>query len=415
PALAQSDSAWTATERAAREAFAGGDTLGFRNELLLLCDQLNGNPRVVLRLARVEAALGHSGSACQWLARYADMGLGLELGSDSLLASATADSSCSRTRERIANNLADPVDQARPVFTLPDTGAIAEDVAYDSRSHRYFVSSVRAGRVWCFDRRGRALRFAGPEQDSLWSVMALYADAAHGRLWVTSACLREGARFSSRDSGRTAVLCYELGSGKRLGRWEPPGDGRARAFGDMTVGPDGTAYVSESVQGAIYLIHSPSDSLETLLPEGTLRAPQTPALTPDHTRLMVADYALGIAVVELSSRRVSWLDHRRDAALTGVDGLYFSGRSLIAIQNGTQPERLIKIELNEAMTRVENLEVLQQNIRTLGDPTHGVLVGSDFDFIANSGWDRVNESDPRAPMSPGSPPQIMRIHLSEGP
>jgi hypothetical protein len=169
------------------------------------------------------------------------------------------------------------------------------------------------------------------------------------------------------------------------------------------------------VQGAVYVIRSPADSLETLVPEGWLRSPQTPAVTPDRTRLMVADYSLGIAAVDLATRRVSWLGHRRDVALTGIDGLYFSGTSLVAIQNGIQPERLIKLELNDAMTRVDNYQVLQQNTPGLGDPTHGVLVDDEFHFIANSGWDRVNESNPSGPMGAGSPPQVMKIRLAKGP
>ena len=413
-AAAQSDGSWVETERAARAALVARDTLGYRNELLLLCDQMNGNPRVVLRLARVEAALRHTSSACQWLGRYADMGLGVDFAADSLLAAATSDASCARTRERIQHNLTDPVDQATSVFTLPDRETIAEDLAYDSHAHRFFVSSVRMGRVLCFDRHGRPLRFPGPDADSLWSVMAVHADAERGRLWVTTACLPEGARWAPSDSGRTAVLCYALGNGRRLGRWEPPHDGRARVFGDMTVAPDGAAYISDSVQGAVYMIHDLTDSLQILVPDGVLRSPQTPAVTPDRTRLMIADYSLGIAVVDLSTRAVTWLGHRRDAALTGIDGLYFSGNSLIAIQNGTLPERLIKFELNETLTRVDNTQVLQQNTSSLGDPTHGVLVGEEFHFIANSGWNLVNESNPSGPMGAGLPPQIMSIHFSEG-
>jgi hypothetical protein len=186
-------------------------------------------------------------------------------------------------------------------------------------------------------------------------------------------------------------------------------------LGDMTVSPDGAAYVSESLRGAVYVIHGPSGSLETLVPEGTFRSPQTPAMTPDRTRLLIPDYVLGIAIVDLSTRHVTWLGHRRDVALTGIDGLYVSGHALIAVQNGTQPERVIRAELDDGMTRVETSQVLQQNTPGLGDPTHGVVVGRDFQFIANSGWDRVDDSNPAGRLLPGASPRIMRIHLSEGP
>jgi hypothetical protein len=49
--------------------------------------------------------------------------------------------------------------------------------------------------------------------------------------------------------------------------------------------------------------------------------------------------------------------------------------------------------------------VLEANWADLGDPTHGVVVGDDFYFIANSGWDRV---DRNGTMTAGKPAEIRK-------
>jgi hypothetical protein len=103
----------------------------------------------------------------------------------------------------------------------------------------------------------------------------------------------------------------------------------------------------------------------------------------------VADYARGVAAVDLATGAVTWLPHAGNVAVTGIDGLYRAGRELIAVQNGTTPNRVMRLVLDRAMTRILWAEVLERGTPPLADPTHGVVRGGVFDVIANSGWSRV--------------------------
>ncbi len=97
-------------------------------------------------------------------------------------------------------------------------------------------------------------------------------------------------------------------------------------------------------------------------------------------------------------------------ALEGVDGLYFHGESLIATQNGTSPERVIAFKLDSSLTRVTSERTIESATTTI-DPTHGVVVGDEFYYIANSGW---NELDDRGNVKKDTlltPARIMRAHL----
>ena len=51
-------------------------------------------------------------------------------------------------------------------------------------------------------------------------------------------------------------------------------------------------------------------------------------------------------------------------------------------------------------------KVIESNTPTLGDPTHGVVVGDIFYYIANSGW---SELDDHGDLKPGAKLTAARI------
>jgi hypothetical protein len=154
----------------------------------------------------------------------------------------------------------------------------------------------------------------------------------------------------------------------------------------MALSRSGDAYVSDG-RGSVFVVPHASDRIELLLGPGTFHSPQTPALSPDGRRLFVSDYSRGISVVTLATKISRLLEHPADLSLGGIDGLYLAGQTMIAIQNGTAPERLIRMHLNAGLTKVLRWEVIEANWNGIGEPTHGVRVGNRFYFIANSGWD----------------------------
>jgi hypothetical protein len=202
----------------------------------------------------------------------------------------------------------------------------------------------------------------------------------------------EFAGYRAADEGKSALLKYSLDSGALLKRYDLPPGGK-HALGDMTLSASGDVFVSDGY-GPVYWVDHRADRLEALVPPGTFNSPQTPALSADGRRLFVPDYSRGISVVDLATRQVKLLEHPATLSLGGIDGLYLVGRSMIATQNGTAPQRVIRLQLDAGLTRIEGGEVLEANWDGLGDPTHGVVVGSDFYFIVNAGWDNPAKGAP---------------------
>jgi hypothetical protein len=140
-------------------------------------------------------------------------------------------------------------------------------------------------------------------------------------------------------------------------------------------------------------------------------SPQTPALSSDGATLFVPDYAVGIAAVNVSTGRVAWLAHSDSLDLTGIDGMYRIGRDLIIVQNGPEPNRIMRLTLDASMRRVVRATALVRGSRGV-ELTHATMLRDWLYFIAKSGWARVaDDGTMRAGVS-GDEPVVLRVRLA---
>jgi hypothetical protein len=75
------------------------------------------------------------------------------------------------------------------------------------------------------------------------------------------------------------------------------------------------------------------------------------------------------------------------------------------VQNGTSPERVVVFTLDAGLRKITSEKIIERSTPTL-DPTHGVIVDGDFFFIANSGWDSI---DDKGNMKPGAKLSVARL------
>lgn len=189
----------------------------------------------------------------------------------------------------------------------------------------------------------------------------------------------------------------------------PPG----AALGDMALAPGGDAIISDGDYGGVYRVRFNSLHFERL-DDGSFISPQTAAFHPDGRHLFVPDYFRGIGILDMQTKAVLWIPMDGRYALSGIDGLYRSGRTLIATQNGTSPERVIRFELDATLQHIESESIIERATVTLGVPTHGVVVKDSFYYISNSGWDALDEHGNRREGRVLSPASLMRVKLNDG-
>jgi sugar lactone lactonase YvrE len=366
-------------------------------------DLLNGAPDSLLEIARAQLHIGKSDGAFDQLEQVAQMGQSEDLIAISSDFSALATGSrWTRLQNVFAANRS-PMSLARTAFPLSDPALLAEDVDYDPGTSRFFITSVREKKIISASGTGSTINFATAPDN--WPILAIKVDSRRSVVWATEVAMQGFSFAPKSDWGRSAVLCFDLKNGRLLRRTEGP---HGSALGDMALAANGDVIVSDGDGGGVYRASHTGGEL-TRLDDGDFISPQTPAIDPDGRHIFVPDYVRGIAVLELGTKKVRWLPMEGRFALNGIDGMYFEGGKLIAVQNGTSPERVVIFTLDAERRKITSEKIIERSTPTLGDPTHGVLVDGDFFYIANSGWDSIDDQGNLKPGAKLSVPLLMRV------
>lgn len=389
----------------AREAYLKKDYAAALPLLEQLYQFTNGSSRAVYNLASVAAAQGDKDRAFKWLGIFVDMGQAVDLSRDPSFKILESDARFKELTSRMQQNQ-ESVNHSTVAFKIADPELLTEDIAYDAKTKSFYVSSIRAHKIVRIDATGHASDFVIGKD----SFFALRADPDHPVLWATTSALKGYAFAPEKNWGRSELLAYDLQGGRVLARFSLPDDKQSHALGDMTLTPGGDLIVSDGEAGGVYLLRHGGKQLEKVSAEFV--SPQTPAFHPDGRHIFVPDYLRGIGVLDLNTGQVVWLPHPENVALNGIDGLYFDHGALLAIQNGTTPERVVRIELTPALDAATKLEIVQARTDHFGDPTHGVIVGNDFYYITNSGWDAFDDHGQLKPGEKLTSPMIMKFPLT---
>jgi sugar lactone lactonase YvrE len=388
----------------AREAYVKNDYGAAQPLLEQLYKFSNGSSRAAYNLASVAAAQGDRDRALKWLTVFVEMGQAIDLSHDPSFRNLENDVGFKELISRMQQNY-QPVNQSTIAFKITDPELLTEDIAYDPKTKNFYVSSIRGHKIIRIDGGGRASDFVTGED----SFCALRFDPDRRVLWATTSALKGYAFAPEKDWGKSELVEYDLQSRRVLARFSLPAEEQSHTLGDITLTPCGDVVVSDGEAGGVYLLRRGGKQLEKLSDEFV--APQTPAMHPDGQHVFVPDYARGIAVVDIRTKHVEWLRHPENIALNGIDGLYFHRGALFAVQNGTAPERVVRIELTSTLDAVTKIEVIQANTEHFGDPTHGVIVGSDLYYITNSGWDAFDDHGQLKPGEKLTSPVIMKFTL----
>jgi hypothetical protein len=368
-----------------RRTHAGGDAAAYLATAQSMYTFLNGSPRATLQLMSAQVTARRPGEALHSFAQFVAMGQASEvvLKANSFDPLRGLPGYQRIHTDMLANTAAES--SAEEVFRLQSTARVPEDIDYDPESKQFYISTVLGRQILKVTTSGRTRLFASaPDQ---WPMMALKIDPVRRTLWATEVALDGYAAAAKQDWGRSAILQYDLRSGKLLQRIEGP---PKAALGDMTLAANGDPILSDGEHGGVYRISGAGRQV-LRIDAGDFVSPQTPAMLPDGTHLLVPDYVRGIGVLDLESKHVAWIPMDGRHALSGIDGLYALGNTLLATQNGASPERVVRFVLDAPKSRVLSESIIERATPTLGDPTHGVLVGGYFYYIANSGWDVLDE------------------------
>ncbi|MCS6627522.1 hypothetical protein N0B44_31920 [Roseibacterium beibuensis] len=394
--------------RAEGVAAANADDLETAAARLAEADgRIPNHPGLMLMRARVAAGSGQPAEALALAQRYADTGLSMNLGGDPALAGLSDQPGFAALEATVEANRA-PVgaDRLTPLAAIPG-GGLVESVAWDEARGRWLVATIRDRTIVALDDAGAVSPFLAPEAE-IGGVLGLAMDAPAGVLWAATAPLPPAVHGRAADAPplASALLKIDASSGRVLARYPAPG--ADQMLGDVTLAPDGTVYVAG---GDLFQLKPGSEALEVLLPAGQMRSPQGMAVTPDGAALIAADYSSGLWRVERASGVAARLEAPANASLIGIDGLISDGRFVYALQNGTAPQRVLRLTLDAGWRRIEAVEVLAANLPAIDEPTTGMIHDGDLVFVSRSQWSEFDGAG--APRSPTPEPALIsRLRLN---
>jgi len=387
---------------AAREA---GNLDAYTRHIQAALSLRPGHPELLYLLAGAHAMQGDTMPAIRLLCGLGSMGLSFPAGDDEAFAPLHDLPAFQNAVHVMAENER-PTGTATTAFTLPGHETmLPEGLAHDPVSGDFFLAGAHSGRILRVGPDGNARVFADRAPDT-WGFMGLALDPDRRRLWAVTTATEAFEGLAPADEGRSAVVVFDIDSGRRTGRHEP--SDRPHALGDIAVA-HGSVFVDDAAGGPLYTLHAdaPADApLRVLVPAGIFASPQGIAPAPDGRVLHVADHARGIFQVDVATGAVQRMAAPPLAALRGIDGLVRDGDHLIAIQNGTRPHRILRLDLVRG-ERLGEAQVLASALPEWDEPTQGTMVGDRFYFVANSQWPAFAGGSP----DPGAltPPRIMWI------
>jgi hypothetical protein len=362
--------------------------------------------------ASLSARVRDTGETVRALNLLADYGLTLDLAADSDFAAVRDALAVRRAAERLTAN-GQPLIKSEVAASLPEIEAdfFPEGMSHDPRRGVWYLASVRHRKVARIDRTGAAFDLIKEGQDGLWAVLGVRADPARSTLWVTTAAIPNMLGYSAADSGRSAIVAFDLESGRLKTRYPLPASPAGHLLGDLVVAPNGDVYATDSKDPAVWKIRSGSPQVEEYLRDPLFRSLQGPVVDPSGRTLYIADYSHGVLAIDLATRQVRALPVPAGSTVLGIDGLAWHDGSLIGVQNGVAPARVVRLRLDSTGRRFLAVELLDRHLPLATEATIGTVWGDRYFYVANSQWEAYDAAGQLKPGVRLEPPKILQLRL----
>ena len=344
--------------------------------------QRPSDPTLWYYLARFQAELGERRASTAALEKVLELGEGF-LPSRRDFEKVWGDTDFQSVRSRLEAKLP-RLDYAPTAFELDDRALVPEGIAWDPPSRTFFVGSIAQRKVLRVTEGGAVSEFAGVGA-KLDALLGLAVDAPRRLLYVVSTSALEGGDAPRRN----AVVAFDIDSRKLVQRYDVPG---ARQLNDVAVVPGGRVFATDSAAGAVYeiAVKGPGPSRQVVAP-GQVGGTNGIAASADGTRLYVA-HSTGLASIDVASGKLARIANATRENLGSIDGLYAWQGQLVAVQNYTNPGRVILITLSAdgaSVTRVQTL--LSHHHSALDQPTTGAITDKGFFLLAATGVGRYRD------------------------
>ena len=275
-----------------------------------------------------------------------------------------------------------PIARGRVLAVLGERDLVPEGTAYDPTTRSVLVGSLNKDKVVAIAADGSISDRVPPRTQGLRSVVGIHVDTTRRTLWVAS-----NARYDrASDTSHAALYAFDAASGAFKARYLAPGAG-PHFLNDITTGPDGTVYVTDTRAGAVWRLRPNAGGLERYAAVN-VASPNGISISADGRHLFVAD-GDRIHVIALANGSTWRLAVPDTFNINGIDGLAFHEGSLIA-HHPLVFWRIARYQLDQAHRAIVRRDLIEWNTPHSRTSTTGEIVGGEYVFIGNSQIDRMN-------------------------
>lgn len=277
-----------------------------------------------------------------------------------------------------------PVVNSDTAFVVEDRQLHLESVAFDPIDKALYGGSIHKRKIIKIDRNGAVSDLISSEQHGMTSVFGLKVDASKRILWACSSPIQEMQHYDSTAVSK--LFQFDLKTRKMRNSYQPADTLRGHIFGDLVLDSKGVPFVSDSKNNYIYKYDAKVNKLIPFFSSKEFWNIQGLTFSENDQILYISDYVKGIFRLTMKTMTLSKVMAAYDISLKGADGIQFYENSLIAIQNGVQPNRVIRHYLDSSGERFIRYEYIDNAHPAFGEPTIGSLSDGVFYYVANSQW-----------------------------
>lgn len=363
------------------------------------------SPRYLHNLAALCALTNDPASAIDYLHQIAALGVASNAERDPDLARLQGTPQFARVLHDFATNRA-AQGEAEVVAELHGRTGIIEGIAFRDRTGDLFLSDVHHRCIWRRDRDGRIARFT-VEDDDLFGIFGLLIDEPRNALWAAMTALPEMSGYTPEMKGHSALAEFNLATSELRRVIPVPDDGREHGIGDLIVSPEGTIYMTDTKSPVIWQLAFGAEEMQKVADSPAFGSLQ--GLAIEKKTLLVADYANGFFTVELGTGNITALNPPKNTTLVGIDGIITVPGGVVAIQNGVDPQRVIRVSFTPDLAAVTGVTVLAAGMANLTDLGLVTMVNGRPTFIAGSGWEGFDVAKTKQP--PAHTTRIFQVSL----
>ncbi len=308
---------------------------------------------------------------------------------------------------------AEPAGELEPVVKLPDDVVLPEAIDWDPINKAFLIGTISDGRLFRITEAGKVTPLLLANDDNgMWAIYDIKVDAKRNIFWVSSAAVPNFAGYKQADFGRSALLKFDLKSGKLIKNYPMALDGNPHYFANLALADDGTVYIASSQAPIIYKMEIGDKSPKIFAAYPSLLSIRSLVLNKKNDYLYLSDYSKGLYIINLENGGMRPPIMPDTLNSSGIDGMYRWKDSLVIIQNGFNPARVLRLELDADGVEVKAMAPLLVSQPLFDNPNYGVIRGHEMYFFANSHWGLVDSSG-KIPAANFKPVQIVKTRVDE--